>query len=812
MFSPRWRKVWGDLSTNRTRTALVIASIAVGIFAVGTVQQLRSVILNEMQNVYDQSSAAHATIIAGNMDDALVDSIRRMPEIAAADGRASISVNVQIAPEASEAMNITAVDDFENIRINLLQQIFELDRHPDFGAAATRWPKKGEIVIERGSLDARDALPDGVAVGDLLQLENEAGQKRSVTIVGAVYDANSFPAGFTGTATGYVDFQTFERLGGTRTYSQINILVNGTPEQLLDKDYISSVAANVGKKIEKSGRTVGFIRVPEPGELIFQDIFETLSLLLTPLGGLALFLSGFLVINTISALMSQQVRQIGIMKSIGARRGQLVRMYLGAILIYSLLALAVAIPLTVVVGGLLTGLLGGFINIDFPTLTLPLNVLIIQVIVGLLVPLLAALYPVFRGTGITVREALSDLGAGKVGTDMVTFLLSKIRGLGRPLQLSLRNTFRRRARLISTLIMLVLGGMIFMTIGSVRISLSNLIEEALAYNQFDIQVEFERTYRTAQINAIVNDIPGVTLAESWGSGSFTTKRADGSDSSSIRVTALPAESEMVQPTLTDGRWLLPTDENALVVSQRIFSQVPDLEVGDTLLLEDGDREAPWTVVGIAQVLGGPPNLIPVYANYPYYASYSRSVGKADSVQMKIEPSLDAAVTATRIEEALTASGLRVASTFTADRIRQISGGFFDIIVYLLSGMGVLIATVGSLGLMGTMSTNVLERTREIGVMRSIGASNGAVQWIVIVEGVLIGLISWIIGAALAYPIGAAISSGVGQVLFNTPLPYTFSSTGVFVWFAIVSILAAAASFFPAWNASRLTVREVLSYE
>ena len=114
--------------------------------------------------------------------------------------------------------------------------------------------------------------------------------------------------------------------------------------------------------------------------------------------------------------------------------------------------------------------------------------------------------------------------------------------------------------------------------------------------------------------------------------------------------------------------------------------------------------------------------------------------------------------------------------------------------------------------MGTMSTNVLERTREIGVMRAIGASDGAVLRIVVVEGVIIGMISWFIGAALAFPIGAGLSTAVGRVLFSTPLPYVFSVSGVVTWFVIVAVLAGVASFLPAWNASRLTVREVLAYE
>ena len=106
----------------------------------------------------------------------------------------------------------------------------------------------------------------------------------------------------------------------------------------------------------------------------------------------------------------------------------------------------------------------------------------------------------------------------------------------------------------------------------------------------------------------------------------------------------------------------------------------------------------------------------------------------------------------------------------------------------------------------------LERTREIGVMRAIGASDGAVLRIVVVEGIIIGLLSWVIGGLLAFPVGAALSSAVGRILFQTALPYTFSATGVFTWLGIVVILAGIASFLPAWNASRLTVREVLAYE
>ncbi|MCB0050965.1 MAG: FtsX-like permease family protein, partial [Caldilinea sp.] len=241
--------------------------------------------------------------------------------------------------------------------------VYAVAGNPGFGAERTAWPEKNEIVLERSGLTAQDVLPEGLQVGDELRLLSVNDRERMIRVTGAVYDPNGFSARFSGTASGYVDYDTFERLGGERAYDQITLRVNGTPEQQLDKDYITGVANAAADKIEKAGYTVRRVQVPDPGRLALQDLFDALALLLTPLGLLALLLSGFLVINTISALMAQQVRQIGVMKAIGGRRGQIVIMYLGAVLLYSVAALVVAVPLTVVVAGGLAAFLGSFINV-----------------------------------------------------------------------------------------------------------------------------------------------------------------------------------------------------------------------------------------------------------------------------------------------------------------------------------------------------------------------------------------------------------------------------------------------------------------
>jgi putative ABC transport system permease protein len=111
-----------------------------------------------------------------------------------------------------------------------------------------------------------------------------------------------------------------------------------------------------------------------------------------------------------------------------------------------------------------------------------------------------------------------------------------------------------------------------------------------------------------------------------------------------------------------------------------------------------------------------------------------------------------------------------------------------------------------------MGMNVLERTREIGIMRSIGAVDSEIMRTVIVEGVVIGSISWVLGAILSFPVSYMLSTIVSLAIFNSPIDVHFTFLGFIIWLAVVLVLSALASVLPARNAAGLTIREVLAYE
>jgi putative ABC transport system permease protein len=233
------------------------------------------------------------------------------------------------------------------------------------------------------------------------------------------------------------------------------------------------------------------------------------------------------------------------------------------------------------------------------------------------------------------------------------------------------------------------------------------------------------------------------------------------------------------------------------------------------VLKIDGRETTWQVVGLVKgILTSIPPVPFVYANYPYYARIVRNVGRAGSVQV-VTAQHDAdfqSEVLSALEERFKHIGLRVSSTFTTAARHEAYATAFSPIIILLFVMAVLLAVVGGLGLMGTMSLNVLERTREIGVMRAVGASDGAVRKVFMVEGIFIGVLSWLLGTGLALPLSKLLSDAVGLAFVKSPLSYTFSVGGVLIWLVVVVILSALASFLPARSASRLTVREVLAYE
>ncbi|NHZ72840.1 MAG: FtsX-like permease family protein [Aquificales bacterium] len=431
----------------------------------------------------------------------------------------------------------------------------------------------------------------------------------------------------------------------------------------------------------------------------------------------------------------------------------------------------------------------------------------------MLVPVLAALPAIWRGTKVTVHAALNTQGlsAEDMSGSLLERVIQRVRFMTGPGLLSLGNILRDQRRVALTLGTLMLGGAVFIGVVSVSASADRTVMELGQAYQFDIQVDFERPYRLPQQRALA--VPGVAAVEGWTTASGSIINAAGEEGNSMTIMAPPAGSKLTRPKIVDGRWLQPGDTNALVIDTRLLREDPSLAVGDEIVLKIAGREEPWTIVGVYQSIG----MTVWYESYGSYEYVSQLVDEIDQtrqvqlVAARHDPAYQSQV-AKRVEAYFREKGLRVTRIETSSAMRGIQEDQFDIIVSVLMIMALLVTLVGGLGLAGTMSMNVIERTREIGVMRAVGASDRSVLRVVLVEGLLMALISWLASVVLAVPAGKFLSLIVGTEIVNGPLSYVYSVPGAFLWLLLVVVIAIAASYVPARNASRLTVRDVLAYE
>jgi putative ABC transport system permease protein len=558
--------------------------------------------------------------------------------------------------------------------------------------------------------------------------------------------------------------------------------------------------------------------------------------ILMALGILIVFLSSSLIANTLNALLNQHLRYIGVIKLVGGRRRQVFFMYLTLIMAFSILALIIAIPL----GGQgaygLALFIADELNFNILGYRIVPTALITQILVGLLVPLIAGLVPVLNGSRVTVLRALSGgLAEDERWLHTATGMQAKggearlpwfewmqvqatrilaTRGIHvpRPLVISLRNTFRRKSRLALTLFTLTMGGAIFIAVFNVRVTLHDYMDQIGKYFVADVTVDFDRPYRLREIEQKVMTIEGIQHVEGWQfvSGELLDEKNEVLEN--INVFGPPADSQLIEPILIAGRWVRADDVRKLAVSEGAFQYFPDLAPGDTLNLKIDSREEVWEVVGIFKFVDREGVL--AYAPYEYVSRVNHLVNRAYSFRLLTDQH-DRSYQDAKAEELdkyFRDLGFKVRMAEAGRASLDSAVESLDTLVVFLLVMAILTAIVGSMGLTGTMGMNVLEGTREIGIMRAIGADDRAVMRTVIAEGVFIGVISFGLAVILSIPFTYLLSTIVSLAVFQTPIDVVFTYTGYAIWLGLVLALSAIASILPARNAARLTIREVLAYE
>ena len=797
ILKPRWSKVFSDLWDDKTRTSLVVASIAVGVFAVGMIISAFVILSEDINYSYSAANPPNIEIWTDPFHDNFIRIIEKVPGVDDVEGRPIISIRARKGDENWQGLNLIGIEDFENMTINQLGII-----------EGTKIPGRDEIILSQDMMNNT-----GYLVGDEIEVELPDGSTHFLTVVGLVSDQTAARPDANVTINAFVTLDTVRSLGLGNYFNRLLIAVEGDGS---NEEFIADVAADVEEKMESHQKVVYRVEENLSNEHPMTDTLLAMMGVLGALGILITILSASLIINTLNALLTQQLRQIGVMKLVGARSFQILGMYLTLIVVYTLIALILAVPLGSLAGYALSSFVTDLMGAELQGFRIVPIAIVVQVAIAFIIPLGAGFFPVNKGAKTNVHRAISNYRPGNQSASR-SFLNRSgrwMRWISRPILLSFRNTFRKKGRLILTIFTLTIAGAVFIAVFNVRASMNDVMDQLMQHFLGDVTIIFSQPYKTSKVERDLQALPGVAGVEGWGGASGEILDENGDLVTSLTIIAPPQDTQLLDPDIVAGRWLMPGEKKAMVLSDTIYNEYPDLEPGDSLIVEiSGNREEEWEVVGIyrfVDMLGDPM----AYANFDFVADKVNMPNQATSFRIITDNTQSTSLQTLiqHIDRLLADRGYAVRSILDGDIMRESAATGVNTLVIFLLIMALLTAFVGSIGLMGTMSINVLERTREIGVMRTIGAVDFVVMQSVIIEALVIGLITWFLAIGLSYPISSAMLNIIGQSMAGSAFSLIFTPFGVLLWLAVVIVLSIIASIMPARNAARLTINEVLAYE
>jgi putative ABC transport system permease protein len=798
-------KSLADITQRKGRSVLVILGILISVMGLTAVNTANDVVGGAFIYSHDQSSSPDMVFSAPVADPSVVDVVAKMPNIARVQLRSEYYSSWQRSEAGSPGSNapiqINGYADFQRIQLGTFQ------------LTAGRLPGVGEIVM-----DSRNALVQPVAIGDTITIIT-SGRTTSLRVVGLARTPGWATRDSAGQATGYMQASALQQIAGSpaapskgqsgpQLKSVVMVRVLDTRQAMQTYQAVEQVLTQAGMKVTDGSlydTTSGAVAIN--GMLVVIRVLALVALLSTCL----------LIVNTMNVLITEQMGIVGTMKALGGTRWVIMRGYLISVGIYSVAGTILGVAAGIAGGNLLASLLAGTMQVDIGSFQTSPLVLTASILVGLLLPPLAALVPLWQGTRITVREAIAaygvSAGAGKQsawGQRLQRLIRISFLRPSQTVWLGLRGIFRKRLRAVLTLLTLSLSSAVFMSVQIATGSIGYTLDQQANAFSNDLTAQWGSIkYRPGiyvEIIRQVQRLPDVERVEPKTTGTVNTHRGE------LSLTGLEAQTQFYRYHLVSGRWLAASDSNAIVLSD-LAAQELGLQVGDNLTITANDRQATWRVVGIVHdlQLGGGigeafttlENMNVTLLGLPADSMMVLMVGARNHSDEAVNRLVD------QVGSAL--SGLGVQAQVTTLQQATAFAQEVNLIIYVLFySIAVIVALVGLLSLFNTISTSVLERRLEIGILRSLGAIGRRVAGVFWVEGTALSLLAWVVGTLLGIPGGYGIISLLSTLI--VPFDFFVPPVLIVTTLCFVMVVAFLASVGPALHASRMQLREVLRYE
>ena len=574
---------------------------------------------------------------------------------------------------------------------------------------------------------------------------------------------------------------------------------------------VTQATDRIVSDLQSSGIVVRTREIPKLNEHPHQWQLNTLLFLQGGISFLAFFMAAVLVSQLMDAMLARQVRQIGIQKAIGASRSGIFMIYGAMIVMLAVAAGVIAIPLAIVSGKAFARFVASKINFDILTTNLPLHVYLYLAAAALMIPFVLSLPALLKGVKVSVHEALTDYGIkqdtyGPGETAVVGRMLPN------SLVLGFRNTRRRKKRLAITVLTMALGVAIFSTGFNVRHSLAFLLAEVRNGMRHDVQVVLKDQIPKAQALAPFRSLDNVARIETWNGGRGEMQSKVVATNDGVGIVALPPDTDLLRLRVIAGRWLRTSAEPEVVMNQQAVALYDDTVVGGYRLLSIGGEEMRVKLVGIVEEFEKPK----IYLDRDLYDAVANPEHKVNSLMfVATDNSFDQVIALKKeIEKAIAPSDLNVCYVMSQAERTKIIYDHLNIILTTIVFLSFLVLVVSAMGMAAATGVNIMERTREIGVMRAIGATPAMIFKLFVVEGMITSVAGILLGLLLSWPLSLVASAFFGNLMLGqgSTLRFAFSVSGFGITLVTTLAFGWLASRIPAQRAVSVSTREALAYE
>ena len=585
-------------------------------------------------------------------------------------------------------------------------------------------------------------------------------------------------------------------------------------------DYAKDVATLIKDRLAKQDIGVATFVYQDPDRHWGRAFMDGFTLVQQVLAVIAVLMGAVLVYNTLSNQITQQTNQIGILKAIGARSNTIAGVFLVSTFIFGLLALILALPLGAIVAYGVAGYFLNLFNIDFSTFHFSSKAVTLQVVAALVTPVLAGVVPIAKAAAITVRQAIASYGlGGNFGTSRIDRAVDRFgdRWLPSYYATALGNMFRRKGRLLMTELVLVTAGSAFLMVMGLNSSIQLTMENIYARSKYDALIAFSQNERVEQVTNLANAISGVEgielhliqSASLFVQGQLVKEAGIGTS-----IEGIPSGSDFYKPLIVAGRWLESGDGRAIVLKREV-AEDNHIQVGEVVTLDLGDLgKDEWQVVGLYDpIFAGGFSSDTIYAPLDALQRVTKRYNQGSYLYLRTKQhdatSTDTVTTA--VKNVMDDRGLKVAQSQTMPAQRATNDFQFAMVINMMLALSVIVALVGGIALMGALSIGVIERTKEIGVLRAVGARSRTILGIFMMEGLLQGTLSWVIAVPISLLSTPLLARALGVAMFGATLDYRYNWGAVGMWFVFIIVISAVASIVPANRATRISVRDSLAY-